>query len=100
MIAVELTGQRFGVAEVAAIARGPARITQSGDVRRRLAEARAVVERHAAGATPIYGLNTGLGGNLGYRLSDDEMRSFQEAIIRGRAIGMGEPLAEPVARGA
>jgi histidine ammonia-lyase len=100
MIAIELAGQRFDLAAVAAIARGPVRVTLADEVRRKLVASRAVVDRHAAGATPIYGLNTGLGGNLGYRMSAEEIRSFQEAIIRGRCIGMGDPLPEPVARGA
>jgi histidine ammonia-lyase len=34
----------------------------------RLAADRRVVEAHLASDTPVYGLNTGLGGNLAYRL--------------------------------
>lgn len=66
--------------------------------RARVAAARAVVDRHAEGAEPVYGLNTGLGGNLGFRLSRPEIDAFQVQMIRGRCIGIGEPFAEPVAR--
>ena len=64
----------------------------------RLAADRAVVEQHAAAGTPVYGLNTGLGGNLGYRLADDEVIAFQQQLIRGRMIGMGEPMPVDVVR--
>lgn len=61
---------------------------------------RVVVEQHAAAGKPVYGLNTGLGGNLGYRLADDEIIAFQRQVIRGRMIGMGEPLPIDVVRSA
>lgn len=64
----------------------------------RLAADRAVVERHVAEGKPVYGLNTGLGGNLGYRLADDEVVDFQRRLIRGRMIGMGEPMPVDVVR--
>ena len=73
-------------------------IALAPEAQARLAAARAVVEHHAAGDTPIYGLNTGLGGNLAYRLSPAEMAGFQTQVIRGRTIGMGAPLAQPVCR--
>lgn len=64
----------------------------------RLAADRAVVDSLAATGAPIYGLTTGLGGNLGYRLTADEMLAFQRQIIVGRMIGMGEPLPIVVVR--
>ncbi len=64
----------------------------------RLAAARAVVDRYAQGTEPVYGLNTGLGGNLAHRLSPPEIAAFQVQMIRGRCIGVGDPFPEPVAR--
>ncbi len=64
----------------------------------RLAADRAVVERHAAAGAPVNGLNTGLGGNLAYRLTDDELLTYQQQVIRGRMIGMGEPMPQDVVR--
>jgi histidine ammonia-lyase len=64
----------------------------------RLARDRRVVEAHIAGGAPVYGLNTGLGGNLGYRLQEDEVQAYQAQIIQGRMIGMGEPMAAEVVR--
>ncbi|MEO8546328.1 MAG: aromatic amino acid lyase [Betaproteobacteria bacterium] len=64
----------------------------------RLAADRLVVEAHVAAGAPVYGLNTGLGGNLGYRLGDDEVLTFQRQVIRGRMIGMGDALPAEVVR--
>ena len=65
-----------------------------------MAAARAVVERAAAGERPIYGLNTGLGGNLRHRLAPDEITAFQTQFVVGRAIGVGEPLPRATVRAA
>ena len=67
-------------------------------MRQRLVEARAVVDRRAAGSEPVYGLNTGLGGNLAYRIAEPEMAVFQAQMLAGRTVGTGEPLPEAVSR--
>ncbi len=64
----------------------------------RLRVDRQVVQKHIDAGAPVYGLNTGLGGNLGYRLDAGEMLAFQEQVILGRMIGMGEPLPPDVVR--
>jgi histidine ammonia-lyase len=74
------------------------RVTLAPAAAARLAAARAVVDRLVEGDTPIYGLNTGLGGNVGYRLSRAEIEAFQLQIIRGRCIGIGTPFPEALAR--
>ena len=73
-------------------------LSQSAYVR--IDAARKIVEAYAAGDEPVYGLNTGLGGNLGFRISQEDIRAFQEQLIRGRNIGVGEPLPEPICRAA
>ena len=64
----------------------------------RLRVDRLVVQKHIDAGAPVYGLNTGLGGNLGYRLDAGEMLAFQEQVILGRMIGMGEALPQDVVR--
>ncbi len=49
---------------------------------------------------PIYGLNTGLGGNLGHRIPTDEIAAFQHQIVRGRAVGVGPAIADDIVRAA
>ena len=85
---------------LAAWARGGDHFSFAPAAVQRLRDDRQVVERHLAAGAPVYGLNTGLGGNLGYRLTDSELLAFQEQIILGRMIGMGEPLPNDVVRAA
>ena len=68
--------------------------------RARITAARRVVDRYAAGSEPVYGLNTGLGGNLGHRLDPGQLAQFQAQLVRGRTIGVGPLLAPEVCRAA
>lgn len=86
--------------DLAALATSPATLTLSDAARALVTESRAVVERYAAGDEPVYGLNTGVGANLGFRVARAELESFQEQLVRGRTIGVGQPLPEPVCRAA
>ena len=92
MTATVLTGSGLDIDVLARVARGGDGISLAAEARARVAAARAVVERAAAGERPIYGLNTGLGGNLKHRLAPDEITAFQMQFVVGRAIGVGEPL--------
>ena len=64
----------------------------------RIKTARITVDRLANGEEPVYGLNTGLGGNLSYRLKPEEIPEFQMQILRGRAVACGDPLSEELGR--
>lgn len=64
----------------------------------RIAAAEAVAARHAASGQPVYGMTTGLGGNLGHREAASE--DFQAQIIRGRTIGLGPDLPPGTCRAA
>lgn len=79
---------------------GPVTVTIAPKQWRRLKAARGIVEGFAAGAAPIYGLNTGLGANLGHRLAPDEIEAFQAQFLAGRAVGVGDPLPETACRAA
>ena len=95
-----LTGTNLDIATLARIAEHGGDVSLAAPARTRVAAARAVVERFAAGERPIYGLNTGLGGNLKHRLTPDEIVAFQTQFVVGRAIGVGEPLPRAIVRAA
>jgi histidine ammonia-lyase len=76
------------------------RISLSEAARVRVAASRRVVDAYVTRPEPIYGLNTGLGGNVGFRLDPAALEAFQVQMVRGRNIGMGPVLPEPVARAA
>src|SRR5688572_1919207 len=90
----------FTIDDVDALASGAASLTLSDSARALVADSRAVVERYAAGDEPVYGLNTGVGANLEFRVGRAELASFQEQLVRGRTIGVGEPFPESVCRAA
>ena len=62
----------------------------------RIARARTIVEAYAAGNEPVYGLNTGLGGNIAFRIEPEAIQAFQNQLVIGRNIGVGDPLTERV----
>lgn len=95
-----LPDAKLGLAAFLTLAAPGTAVSLSGTARDVVARARAVVDRYAAGDAPIYGLNTGLGGNVGYRLQPGEVAAFQEQVIRGRCIGAGPPLPPAVSRAA
>jgi histidine ammonia-lyase len=80
---------RVTLADVAKVAREGAPVALAAVARERVAAARAVVERTAAGDAPVYGVNTALGANTGRRLSADDLADYQRRAIRARAVGVG-----------
>lgn len=76
-------------ADVAVIARRRAKVRLSDAARWRLAAARAIVDRLAAGAEPVYGLNTGLGAGVDTRLTAEQMSAFQRRVLLGRSVAIG-----------
>lgn len=67
-------------------------------VRARLSRERSVVDAAAAGSAPVYGLNTGLGANLGHRIAPEDIPAFQRQLLEGRAAAVGPPLPADTGR--
>jgi histidine ammonia-lyase len=95
-----LGASRLTVADVVRASRAPVRLALTAEARARMQAARAVVDRYLASETPAYGLNTGLGANVGYRIPSDAIPGFQEQLIRGRVIGVGDLLPAETCRAA
>lgn len=95
---VVLAGRGLTAADIVRVARGGARVAIDPGVAARLAEARRAVDRLAGGDTPVYGLTTGLGANVGARLDKDDLSAYQRRAVRARAVGMGSPLPKEVVR--
>ncbi|MEP7284043.1 MAG: histidine ammonia-lyase, partial [Rubrivivax sp.] len=58
----------------------------------------AVVQRAAAGAAAVYGVNTGFGKLAGTRINAADLATLQRNLIRSHSVGVGAPLAPPVVR--
>jgi histidine ammonia-lyase len=91
---------RVSVDDVVAGAQEGGHARLADGVAERVARSRVVVERYVADERAAYGLTTGLGGNVGHRVGRDEVPDFQMQILRGRMIGMGDPLPRHVSRAA
>ncbi|MFT4708345.1 MAG: histidine ammonia-lyase [Ascidiaceihabitans sp.] len=77
----------------------PAPVSVEAGVYHRLETAHRAVLTYAQGSDPVYGLNTGLGANLGHRVSPDQIDDFQLQTLRGRAVATGPALSAEVGRG-
>ncbi len=95
---LQLDGSQVSLERLVSASSGRVTIMLAPHVRQRLVEARRVVDRRSAGSEPVYGLNTGLGGNLDHRIEEPEMADFQAQMLAGRTVGTGEPLPEVVSR--
>jgi histidine ammonia-lyase len=99
-MAMLLGEKHLSIFDIAGLVAGTGTVALSDLARSRIARSREIVARYTAGDEPIYGLNTGLGGNLGHRLSQGDISAFQTQLVRGRNIGVGEPLPPDVCRAA
>jgi histidine ammonia-lyase len=96
-----ILGQRpIAIGDVALASGGPIRVRLTEAARARMKASRKVVDDHMTSDVPVYGLNTGLGGNVGHRIKPDEIPAFQEQMVRGRIAAVGDPLPLETCRAA
>ncbi|MDH6234024.1 histidine ammonia-lyase [Mesorhizobium soli] len=99
MSALVLNGGGIRIEDVVAVAREGRRVEIAPEVIERLARARSVLDRAAGAGQKIYGLNTGLGANLGTSVAGDAS-AFQRQLLEGRSGAVGEPLPTDAVRAA
>lgn len=90
----------FTIEAVERLVRGDEPVALTPAAGARIEAARRIVAAYTAGDEPVYGLNTGLGGNIGYRIGHDAIHGFQEQLVVGRNVGVGEPLPQAACRAA
>jgi histidine ammonia-lyase len=93
-----LTGTGVTIGDVVRAARAAAPVELGPAARTRVAAARAIVDRLAQSATPVYGVNSALGANTGSPISQDDLASYQERAVQARAVGVGPRVATDVVR--
>lgn len=64
----------------------------------KLQSTRVYVDKAANGDSPVYGLNTGLGANLGKRIAPQDISRFQRQILEGRCTAVGQSLPNETGR--
>ena len=92
---VALDGASLTLDALVSIARAGTPVTLDPEALVRVDAARAVVDRKADGAAPVYGVNTGFGSLADVRIPREELEHLQVNLLRSHAAGVGEPL--PVA---
>ena len=89
---IELDGGPVTLEVVEAVARRGEAVKLAPACARRLGEARAFVDRLAAGAEPIYGITTGVGKLKDVVIPPGDRAELQRNLVLSHAGGMGTPL--------
>jgi histidine ammonia-lyase len=99
--AIGLTGDDLRVEDVWAVAVGGAGATLTDEARRKMAAARALVERAAHGTREhTYGVNTGFGRFVSRSIPEELTGELQLRLLRSHACGVGDPYPDEVVRAA
>jgi len=98
MNTIELDGNSLTLEAIRDVALGRAQVRLSAAAGKRVDEARALVEKIAAGDEPSYGINTGFGTLAEVRIDKKDLRELQRNLILSHAAGVGAPLPLPEAR--
>ena len=93
-----LDGAHLTLTDLLAIADHRAAVGLAPEARTRVAAARAVVDRKAAGTEAVYGVNTGFGNFAETRIDTQDLAALQLNLLRSHAAGVGRPLPVRVVR--
>jgi len=88
------------IEDVVRVARSEVAVRLTGGARTRIAKGRARLEELLERGERIYGVNTGVGGNVGISLAPEQMELLQHNIVRHLSCATGAPLARDVVRAA
>jgi histidine ammonia-lyase len=93
-----LTGNDLTLAQFAEVVFRHEPVALSDEARRRIAAARAVVDRLVASEKTAYGVNTGFGELARVSIPAADIRRLQLNLVRSHACGVGPALAEEETR--
>src|SRR5204862_2077543 len=79
---LQLGERPLSIEDVVASARGGTTVSIGPAARTRIAKGRAHLEALIARGERIYGVNTGVGGNIGISLAPEQMELMQHNLVR------------------
>jgi phenylalanine ammonia-lyase len=97
---LELGTRPLTLEDVIRAARGGAEVAIAAAAQARIAQGRARLDELIARGERIYGVNTGVGGNVGISLAPEQMDTLQHNLVRHMACATGQPLPADVVRAA
>jgi histidine ammonia-lyase len=96
--ALPITGNDLTLAALREVAYDRRPVELEAEARKRVRQARAVVEKLLRGKKVAYGVNTGVGQLSDVRIPPGQIRQLQVNLIRSHSAGVGEPLSEAETR--
>jgi phenylalanine ammonia-lyase len=97
---LELGTRTLSIEDVVRVAREGAEVRIGGAARARIVRGRERLEELLARGERIYGVNTGVGGNVGISLAPEQMDLLQHNLVRHLSCATGQPLPRDVVRAA
>lgn len=97
---VLIGGNPLTIEDAKAVARNRVRAGWSPGAVAQIAKGRAALDAFLARGERLYGVNTGVGGNIRYSLSVEEAGVLQGNLLKHLSCGTGQPLPDDVVRGA
>src|SRR5438552_3808928 len=98
--AIRIGEQPLSIEEVYAASTGQSTVELAEAARSRIGRGRAQLEKLLAAGERIYGVNTGVGGNIVFQLSPDQAELLQLNIMRHLSCATGQPLPTAMVRAA
>ena len=87
------------IEQVAQVSRDARPIHLAPAALERIAKGRRALERHISKGERIYGVNTGVGGNIRFTLAPEQAELLQHNLMRHLSCATGQPLPQDVVRG-
>lgn len=97
---IEVGGKALRLEDVIEVAVNRLPVTISPAGRERMRQGRAALEALLARGERVYGVNTGVGGNIGFSLTPEQAETLQHNLMRHLSCATGEPLPAAVVRAA
>jgi histidine ammonia-lyase len=93
-----LDGNRLSILQVFDVAHETARARLSTSAKRKIVQARGLVDRWITKGETVYGVTTGFGEFSNVRVRKEDIEQLQENLIFSHAAGAGDPLPTEIVR--
>lgn len=97
---VVLTDGLISLAQFVAVARYHAKVILAPEYERNVRNGQEKLKAILDSGKAVYGVNTGFGDNVRFRIGNDELVKLQENIVRSHGCSVGQPLTEEHVRAA